>query len=597
MRTISNTQRLTLCVTGCVALLAGCGGNKPPESATPKPVETTASGVAFEDVTKSAGVNFKHVSGAAGQKWLPETMGSGLAWIDYDNDGFPDLFLVNAREWTAEEKSKAKEISVKPPKGATCKLYHNERNGTFKDVTEQAGLGVTMYGFGVCVGDFDNDGNADLYITGLGRNYLFQNNGQGGFREVANAAGVQDGGWSTSCAWLDYDKDGKLDLIVAHYAQWTPAADIPFPRNGHLTYGTPAPYNGAPLRLYHNEGGGKFKDVSEQAGIRKNAEGRALQGKSLGLAVMDFDGDGYPDIAIANDTEPNYLLHNQKNGTFKDIGVETTMAIGDTGVARGAMGIDACDYDNKGRESLIIGNFSNQGLNLYHNEGAAFRDVNGQTGILKATLLSLTFGCFFLDFDNDGWRDIFIANGHVDDDIQEVQKTVEYAEKPHLFLNKGDGNFTEVTDAAGAAMAQKYVARGAAYADYELKGLPGVAMSVNNGAAHLFRNATKTANKALRLELEGVKSNRSAIGAYVHVKAGDKTQTYSVRSGSSYCSQSELPLTIGVGQLAKVSATVTWPSGEKTELTDLEAGQIYHVVEGTGIKSKRSFGQPRAKQP
>ena len=596
MKTIPIYTRLALCVIICGAALTGCNRKKPENVVIQKPVEKIDSGIAFEDISKEAGVNFKHVNGSAGQKWLPETMGSGVAWIDYDGDGFTDLFLVNGREWTAEEKAKAKSVSLTPPKGATCKLYHNEGNGTFKDVTEKAGLNVTLYGMGVCVGDYDNDGNTDLYVTGLGRNYLFHNESNGIFKEVANGAGLQDDGWSTSCAWVDYDKDGKLDLIVAHYAQWTPATDLPFPRNGHLTYGTPAPYNGAPLRLYHNEGGGKFKDVSEQAGIRKNAEGRALQGKSLGISVMDFDNDGYPDIAVANDTEPNYLLHNEKNGTFKEIGVETTMAIPDNGIARGAMGIDACDYDNKGRESLVIGNFSNQGLNLYHNEGAAFRDVNGQTGILKATLLSLTFSCFFTDFDNDGWRDIFIANGHVDDDIQEVQKTVEYAEKPHLFRNNGEGSFTEVTDQTGKAMNQKYVARGAAYADFELKGQMGIAMSTNNGPAHLFRNTTKTANRSLRLELEGTKSNRSAIGTYVHVNAAGKTQTYAVKSGSSYCSQSELPLTIGLGQQARVSATVTWTSGEKTELTDLEPGQIYHIVEGVGVKDKRPFGQPRAKK-
>ncbi len=594
MRKFSNRVYFALLVCGFI--LSGCTKPQAPTE-TPKPQESTKStGVAFEDVTKSAGIDFKHVNGAFGKKWLPETMGSGLAWIDYDGDGYPDLFLVNGREWTAEEKAKAKSISITPPAGATCKLYHNERNGTFKDVTQAAGLNITMYGMGVCVGDYDNDGNPDIYVTGLGRNYLFHNEGNGTFKEVAGVAGVQDGGWSTSCAWVDYDKDGKLDLIVAHYAQWTPEKDIPFPRNGHPTYGTPGPYNGDPLRLYHNEGNGKFKDVSEQAGIRKNAEGRALQGKSLGIAICDYDMDGYPDIAVANDTEPNYLLHNLKNGTFKEIGVETTMAIPDNGIARGAMGIDACDYDNNGKESLIIGNFSNQGLNLYHNEGAAFRDVNGQTGILKATLLSLTFGCFFMDFDNDGWRDIFIANGHVDDDIQEVQKTVEYAEKPHLFLNTGGGNFTEVTDQTGAAMTQKYIARGAAYADFELSGQTGIAISTNNGLAHLFRNTTETANKSLRLELEGTKSNRSAIGAYVRVKCGDKTQTYVVKSGSSYCSQSELPLTIGVGTQSKVSASIVWPSNEKTELADLEPGQIYHIVEGTGIKDKRPFGQPRAKK-
>jgi hypothetical protein len=582
---------------GILLSLHACGG-KPKDETVKQPVtQKVESSIAFEDTTAKAGINFKHVNGAFGKKWLPETMGSGLAWIDYDGDGFQDLFLVNGREWTAEEKALAKQVSINAPGGsATCKLYKNNGNGTFTDVTSQTKLGISLYGMGVAVGDYDNDGHTDLYVTGLGRNYLFHNNGDGTFKEVATEAGVKDGGWSTSTAWFDYDKDGKLDLIVAHYVIWSPATDIPFPRNGHPTYGTPGQYVGEPLRLYHNEGNGKFTDVSEKAGIRKNSEGRNLQGKSLGLAMCDYDKDGYPDVVIANDTELNYLLHNQKNGTFKEIGVETSMAAPDNGVPRGAMGIDACDYDNKGRESLVMGNFSNQGLTLYHNEGAVFRDVAAQSGLLQPTLLSLTFGCFFLDMDNDGWRDIFIANGHVDDDIQEVQKTVEYAEKPHLFRNTGSSNFQEVTAGAGSSMNSKYVSRGAAYADFELTGKPGIAMTTNNGQAFLFRNTTKNGNQALRLELEGTKSNRSAIGAYVQVEAGGVTQTYMVRSGSSYCSQSELPLTIGIGTQKTANITIVWPSGEKSTQAGMAVGQIYHIVEGKGIADQRPFGQPIAKK-
>lgn len=592
-------SRRTYPMLTLVSLVALVGCNPKKQTTIVAPVVTTKveSSISFEDVTASAGINFKHVNGSFGKKWLPETMGGGLAWIDFDGDGYQDLFLVNSREWTAEEKALSKQISLQPPTtAATCKLYHNNGNGTFADVTAQAKLNVTMYGMGTTVGDYDNDGHSDLYVTGLGRNYLFHNQGDGTFKEVATESGVQDTGWSTSAAWVDYDKDGKIDLIVGHYVAWSPATDIAFPRNGHPTYGTPGQYVGESLKLYHNEGSGKFKDVSEKAGIRKNAEGRSLQGKSLGLAICDYDKDSYPDIVIANDTELNYLLHNQKNGTFKEIGVETSMAAPDNGVARGAMGVDICDYDNTGKESLVIGNFSNQGLTLYHNEGAVFRDVAAQTGLLQPTLLSLTFGCFFLDLDNDGWRDIFIANGHVDDDIQEVQKTVEYAEKPHLFRNKGNGNFEEVTETAGSAMNRKFVSRGAAYADFELKGQAGIALQTNNGTAHLFRNVTKSPNRSFRLELEGTKSNRSAIGAYVQATAGSLTQTYMVRSGSSYCSQSELPITVGLGTATQAKVSIVWPSGEKTEIPTLKAGQIYRVVEGKGIAEQRAFGQPIQKK-
>jgi hypothetical protein len=581
---------------GLCLMLLGCPNKSNQEGKDTAPAVAETIGFSFTDVTQEAGIAFKHVTGAFGQKWLPETMGSGLAWIDFDGDGYQDLFLVNSREWTPAEKKPGQAVETNPPAGATGKLFRNLGNGKFTDVTKGSGLDVTMYGMGVCVGDYDNDGKPDLYVTALGRNYLFHNQGNGTFREVASSVGVKDGGWSTSAAWVDYDEDGKLDLIVAHYVKWTPETDIKFPRNGKLTYGTPSQYVGEPLRLYHNEGS-TFKDVTKEAGLLANVEGKALQGKSLGIVICDYDNDGKPDIAVANDTEPNYLFHNEGNGKFKEVGVEMGMALPDSGVARGAMGIDACDYDRKGRESLVIGNFSNQGLSLYHNEGGVFRDDAPNAGVLQPTLLSLTFGCFFFDADNNGWMDIFIANGHVDDLIQEVQQQVSYAEQPHLFLNRGNGKFQDVADKAGAVLGQKFVARGAAYADYELRGVPGIAISTSGGPAHLLRNSGESKHKSLRLELEGTKSNRSAIGAVVEVQHPDGVQKYHVRSGSSYLSQSELPLTIGLGtqdQAAKV--TVLWPSGDKTELTSLAAGRIYHVVEGKGIAAQRPFGQAAEKR-
>ena len=583
-------------------LLAGCSPTKPTVTTPVTPAATTTRNVTFTDATKAAGIDFKHVSGATKNKLLPETMGSGLAWIDYDGDGFSDLFLVNSRPWTKEECAAARipyVASAGPP--PTCKLFHNNGNGTFTDVTKQAHLDVTMYGMGVCVGDYDNSGHPSLYVTGLGRNYLFHNNGDGTFKDAAEQAGVKDGGWSSSAAWVDYDKDGKLDLVVCHYVKWSPATDIASYKNGHRTYNTPGQYVGQPLTLYHNDGNGHFTEAAEKAGLRAGPapEKRKLQGKSLGVAICDYDGDGWPDIAIANDTEPNYLFHNEHNGTFKEVGIEEGMAYNDSGTARGAMGIAACDYDHTGRESLLIGNFSNQALALYHNEGSIFRDMAPQSGVGPPSLLSLSFGLFFCDLDNDGWADIFVANGHIDDDVQEDQKEVTYAEAPLVLRNLGNGKFANAGEQLGPVMQAKYVARGCAFADYLLNGFPDIALSTSNGLAYLMRNSAANGNHAVRLELEGTQSNRSAIGAVVTVKAGALTQTYNVRSGSSYCSQSELPITVGLGSALKAdSATILWPSGIVQQISPLEAGQIYHIKESAkGPFHQRPFGQPYKPTP
>ncbi|HEV2474263.1 MAG TPA: CRTAC1 family protein, partial [Chthonomonadales bacterium] len=577
---------------GAILCSAGCNHSSAPAIRISKAADTRPF-VTFTDVTRSAGIDFQHINGAFGKKWLPETMGSGVAWIDYDGDGYQDLFLVNSRNWTdAELKSAGLPPSGKYDPRQTCKLYHNNGDGTFTDVTKKAHLDVPMYGMGVCVGDYDNDGHPDLYVTALGHNYLFHNSGDGTFTDVTAKAGVGSSGWSTSAAWVDYDKDGKLDLIVCHYVPWTPATDIPCPRNGHNTYCTPQQYAGQPLTLYHNEGNGRFKDVSVQAGLRKSADGRTLQGKSLGVAICDYDGDGWPDIVVANDTEPNYLFHNEKNGTFKEVGVEEGIAYPDTGQARGAMGIDACDYDRNGRDSIVIGNFSNQMLSVYHNEGSIFRDVASQAGVGPPSLLSLSFGLCFADFDNDGWPDLFVANGHVDDDIGEIQKEVTYAERPLLFRNEGNGSFQNVSEQCGQPLTRKMVARGVAYADYDLRGVLDLAVTTNNGPAYLLRNSGN-GNHSFRLELEGTKSNRSAIGASVQVKVGSGVQYYDVRSGSSYCSQSELPITVGLGQETQAdSVAIHWPSDEVTTLNNVAAGSIYHVVEGKGIVRSRPFGRP-----
>ena len=592
MRACNTAGRLLALSAAALLPLAGCHKDPPP---TVKPITAAAySGVTFADATAQTGIQFKHVTGAFGQKWLPETMGSGLAWIDVDGDGFQDLFLVNGREWSAEERALGHQPGS-PASGApaTCHLYHNNGNGTFTDITHAAHLDIPMYGMGVTVGDYDNDGRPDIFVTSLTRCYLFHNNGDGTFTEVAEKAGLKDSGWSSSAAWVDYDRDGKLDLVVCHYVKWSPDTDIPFMQNGHRSYGTPQKYVGLPPTLYHNNGNGTFTDVSEKAGFRTSGS-RKLQGKSLGVAICDYDNDGWPDIAIANDTEPNYLFHNKKDGTFEEVGVDLGMAYPDNGAARGAMGIDACDYDRKGRENLLIGNFSNQQLAMYHNEnGATFRDVASQNGIGPASLLSLSFGLFFFDFDNDGWQDLFIANGHVDDDVEEVQKQVLYAEQPLIFHNLANGNFQDVSTSLGTDIQKKAVARGAAFADIKLRGWLDIATSTSNGPAHIFVNSGGAA-KSLRLELEGTKSNRSAIGAMVTVKVGGSTQTYRVHAGSSYCSQCELPITVGLGNAASAdSITITWPAqnAQPTVLNGVAAGSIYHVIEGEAQPRVRPFGQ------
>jgi hypothetical protein len=570
------------------AIVPGCRHS--PVAPIPLPAPHFNAGVTFENVTAAAGIDFKHVNGAFGQKWLPETMGSGLAWIDYDNDGWQDLFIVSSREWTdAERLSGHQPVGPSGSPSATCKLFHNNRNGTFTDVTKQAHLDVPMYGMGVCVGDFDNDGHADLFVTSLTRCYLFHNNGNGTFTEVSNEAGVRGSGWSSSAAFVDYDKDGYLDLIVCHYVNWSPATNLAFMTNGHPTYTTPQKYVGIPPTLYHNNRNGTFTNVSGQAGITIPGK---LNGKSLGVAIFDYDNDGWPDIAIANDTEPNYLYHNLKNGSFEEVGQKLGIAYADRGDARGAMGIDAADYDQSGYESLVIGNFANQQIAMYHNEhGSNFRDVASENGLGPASLLSLSFGLFFLDMDNDGWEDLFVANGHVDDDVEETQKGVLYAEQPLLFRNLKSGRFQDVSSGAGPDIMHRMVARGAAYADYNLDGFADIAVSTNNGPAYLFKNSG-CANHSLRFELQGVKSNRSAIGALVTVRYGANTQRYRVRSGSSYCSQSELPITVGLGTaIAADSITIEWPHEgvKQTVLNKVSAGNIYKIVEGIGIVMARPF--------
>jgi len=472
---------------------------------------------------------------------------------------------------------------------ATMRLYHNNRDGTFADVTRKAGLAVSMFGMGVAVGDYDNDGFDDLFVTAVGQSRLFHNNGNGTFTDVTKAAGMAGpNDFSTSAAWVDYDRDGRLDLVVANYVQWSQQGDLYCTLDGaHKSYCTPESYKGAALRVWHNLGGGKFEDASQKSGLGDPTS------KSLGIAVLDYNGDGWPDLLVANDTQPNKLYLNKQNGTFEEKAVVAGVAFSEDGVARAGMGVDAADYDRSGRPSLVITNFANQMLSLYHNEGnGLFVDEAPRSEVGRNTLVTLGFGCFFFDYDNDGWLDIFVADGHIENEIERVQKRVSYAEPPHLFRNLGKGKFEEVTQQVGTAFASPKVARGAAYADIDNDGALDLLMATNGGRTWLFHNEGGT-NHSLRVKLKGTKSNRDGIGAVVRVFSDGEKQWQMLRSGSSYLSQSELVLTFGLGNKSKVdSIDVQWPSGQVDHVAQTAAGQTITVEEGKGVVNARAYGKP-----
>ncbi len=537
-----------------------------------------AQTVTFRDITAQAGIHFTHNNAAFGKKYLPETMGPGCAFIDYDGDGYPDILIVNGQDWPGHAKAPS-----------TLKLYHNNQNGTFTDVTSKAGLAVSLFGMGVAVGDYDNDGHDDIFVTALGQSHLFHNNGNGTFTDVTKAAGLWGPNeFSTSAAWVDYDRDGKLDLVVSNYVQWSQATDIYCTLDGaHKSYCTPESYKGTSARVWHNLGGGKFEDATQKSGLSDPTS------KSLGVAILDYNGDGWPDILLANDTQPNKLYLNKQNGTFEEKAVAAGIAFSEDGVARAGMGVDAADYDRSGRPSLIITNFANQMLSLYHNEGnGLFVDEAPSSEVGRNTLVTLGFGCFFFDYDNDGWPDIFVADGHIENEIERVQKRVSYAEPPHLFRNLGGGKFQEVTAQVGGAFASPKVARGAAYADIDNDGALDVLVTTNGGRAWLFHNEGGT-NHSLRVKLVGTKSNRDGIGAVVRVTSGGSKQWQMLRSGSSYLSQSEPVLTFGLGGATKADAIeVQWPSGQVDKLSGMAAGATLTVEEGKGVVGTRPYGKP-----
>jgi len=524
--------------------------------------------VRFTDVTHEAGIQFTHNSGRAGKKWLPETMGSGCAFFDANQDGWLDVFLVNSKDWTERGRR------------SLPALYLNRGHGKFVDITRGSGLDVELYGMGVAIGDYDNDGRDDLYLTALEGDRLYRNLGSGKFKEVTAAAGIRNANFGTSAAWVDYDRDGRLDLFVANYVQWTPKTDLWCSLDGATkSYCTPESYKGTSSKLYRNLGGGKFEDASARAGISDP------HSKSLGIAVLDYNSDGWPDLFVANDTQPNKLYRNNRDGTFTEEGLSAGVAFGEDGVARGAMGVDAVDYDRSGRPHLLVGNFSNQMLGLYRNEGKGlFVDEAPRSTVGRASLLSLAFGVFFFDYNLDGYPDIFAANGHIDEEIGRVQPKVQFKQLPHLFRNLGKGSFREVTSTAGD-LARAMVARGSAYGDYDRDGDLDILISNNHGTAYLFRNDGGNSNNWLSIRLSGVKSNRNGIGAVVRVESAGGRQWRAVHSGSSYCSQSDLALTFGLGPDSEVKLMeIEWPSGQKDRFGPVAANQFVLIEEGKGMK-------------
>jgi len=530
--------------------------------------------VAFTDITKEAGVSFVHNNGAYGDKLLPETMGSGVAFLDFDNDGDQDLLFVNCTSWP-----------WKGGKATTPVLYQNDGTGRFTDVTAGSGLDIPIFGMGLAIGDYDNDDREDIFISAVGGNRLFHNEGNGKFRAV-EGMGNQ---WSTACAWVDIDNDGDLDLFVGDYVRWSREIDLEV---GYKlvgvgrAYGQPMNFEGTFPTLYRNDGNGKFTDISKEAGLQvKNSATGVPTAKTLGVAPVDIDNDGWIDLVVANDTVQNFVFHNQRNGTFKEIGAISGIAFDTYGNTRGAMGIDAARYRDDGALGIAIGNFANEMTALYvsQNNPLIFTDESIPEGIGPASRLLLKFGIFFFDYDLDGRLDVLSANGHLEEEISKIQQSQQYAQPAQLFWNSGAQSGTTFMPVpphkAGNDLFKRIVGRGSAFADIDGDGDLDVVLTQTGGPPLLLRNDQHLGNHWLRFKLVGHKSNRDAIGAWVNVRAGGRTISRQVMPTRSYLSQSELPVTIGLGKLGKVdSVEIVWPGGQKQQVANVKLDSM-QVIE------------------
>jgi len=577
-----------------VLLLLPCGCGAPPPEPTVaaavapvRPAEIKAATlptVKFVEITDEAGIKFVHHNGARGEKLLPETMGSGAAFFDYDNDGDQDLFLVNSSDWPGHETKPA----------PTQALYRNDGKGHFVDVTKEAGLDKTFYGQGVAVGDYDNDGNLDLYVTAIGRGYLFRNDGKGHFTDASDSANARGptGCWLTGAAFLDIDNDGDLDLFIANYVTWTPEIDKVqgFQLTGlGRAYGPPTHFGGSFCALLRNDSG-RFTDISEQAGIQvRTPDLKVPVGKSLGVAPFDVDGDGLVDIAVANDTVQNFLFHNKGQGKFEEIAILSGVAFDQSGSPRGGMGIAWAHFMNDDRLGMAVGNFATEMTAFYVCDDPStiqFSDLANLYGLGAATQPPLKFGLFFFDYDLDGRLDLLSANGHLEPDISKVQASESYEQPVQLFWNSGQAGRALYQlvgpENAGPDLFKPIVGRGCAYADIDGDGDLDVVVTVNNGRTRLFRNDGGNKNHWVRLELvgNGKTTNRAAIGARVELKAGDHTCRRQLFPSMSYLSSVELPMTFGLGQLDHVDqVTITWSSGKSSTLKNLKADRTNRIEE------------------
>ena len=566
----------------CLLLLALCSGAGNPALAAPGP-GTEVPVAKFTEITRQAGISFTQVNGAYGDKLLPETMGGGVAFFDFDNDGFQDLLFVNSCYWPGH---------VPPGKARpTMALYHNDGRGHFTDVTKGSGLDVSFYGMGVAVGDYDNDGLPDVFITAVGGNHLFHNEGGGKFREVTHEAGVGGlaDGWSTSAAWIDYDNDGRLDLFVCNYVRWSAELDLAAPYelpNIGRAYGPPRNFQGAFPYLYHNEGGGRFTDVSAKAGVQIPHANTGLPlAKSLAVSPVDVDNDGWIDLVVANDTVPNFLFHNQHDGTFKEIGARSGVAYDAYGLVRGAMGIDSARFRKDDRLGIAIGNFANEMNALYvaQRDSLIFADEAIKEGVGPASQGLLKFGLFFFDYDLDGRLDVLTANGHLEPEIHRVQANQQYRQPAQLFWNRGDlkGGFIPVpAEKCGGDLLRPIVGRGSAFADIDGDGDLDVVLTQIAGPPLLLRNDQKLGHRWIRLKLIGTKSNRDAIGAWIKARVGGQILWRQVMPTRSYLSQSELPVTIGLGAAEKADGVdIRWPSGASQRIPPPPTGRLTVVTE------------------
>ena len=581
-------------LAGSLLALAGC-------DRTPKPTKVEAVApvrpkevkpevlpdVKFVEVTKEAGIHFVHVNGAAGEKLLPETMGAGVAFFDYDRDGDPDLFFVNSSAWPGQRGSKPV---------ATQALYRNDGKGHFEDASKEAGLDKTFYGQGVAVGDYDNDGDLDLYVTAMNGGHLFRNDGKGHFEDVTESANARGpNGWLTGASFLDIDNDGDLDLFIANYITWTPEIDKVqgFQLTGlGRAYGPPTSFNGSFCALLRNDGG-HFTDISEVSGVQvRTPDLKVPVAKSLGVAPYDIDGDGLVDIAVANDTVQNFLFHNKGGGKFEEIAIMSGTAFDQSGLPRGGMGIDWAPFLNDERLGLAVGNFANEMTALYVCDHPSpttiqFSDLANLYGLGAPTQPPLKFGLFFFDYDLDGRLDLLSANGHLEPEISKVQASETYEQPIQLFWNSGKPGrslFLQVKpENAGPDLFKPIVGRGSAYADIDGDGDLDVIVTVNNGAPRLFRNDGGNKNHWVRLVLagDGKGSNRDAIGAKVAIKVGGMTCQRQLFASKSYLSSVELPMTFGLGEHDQADeVTITWPSSKVEKIKNLKANRVYRIEEG-----------------